>query len=54
MPDGDYLEFGTVEEVEAVLARPDFDEFAEAMGARFRQRLLEQYGPERFWRRLMM
>lgn len=37
------------EEIRAVLSRPDFDEYAEAMGARMKARLLRDYGPEKFW-----
>lgn len=40
------------EEIRAVLCRPDFDEYAEAMGARMKARLLRDYGPERFWQKV--
>lgn len=40
------------EDIRAVLRRPDFDEYAEAMGARMKARLLRDYGPEKFWRKV--
>lgn len=40
------------EEIRAVLARPDFDEYAEAVGQRAKVRLLRDYGPEKFWKRV--
>lgn len=40
------------EEIKAVLAMPDFDGFAEAMGARAKARLLRDYGPEKFWKKV--
>lgn len=41
------------EEIREVLRRPDFDEYAEAMGQRFKTKMLSKYGPERFWNKVM-
>jgi hypothetical protein len=63
-PGEDYLEYGSGTREEAItgrfdvsviretLARPDFDEYAEAMGKRFKAKMLERYGPERFWQKV--
>jgi hypothetical protein len=59
-PGEDYLEYGWdspgnihARDILDVVERPDFEEYAEIIGQRFRTKTLSLYGPERFWNRIV-
>ena len=52
-PGEDYLEWGTIEEAGAIIARMrPLPEESELMGARLRARISREHSPEVFWRRI--
>lgn len=53
VPDADYLEFRDPEDIVKVLDRPDFEEYAQHIGQRLRSSVLTEYGPDRFWKKLI-
>ena len=53
MPDGDYLEFHDPQDVVRVMERPDYADLAMVMGNRLKRRVLRDYGPAKFWHKVI-
>ena len=52
-PDEDYIEFSSPLEIAEEMNKPNFESKALEMGAATRAKMLGEYGPERFWQRVM-